>query len=46
MEAYQDRAMARQDLRGASRAAEMRMLLHNWLDNNAPFGVTTYRDVH
>jgi hypothetical protein len=45
MEAYQDRAMARQDLRGASRAAEMRVLLHNWLDNNAPLAVTTYRDV-
>lgn len=45
MEAYQARAMARGDLRGASRAAEMRMLLHHWLDTNAPFPVTTYSDI-
>jgi hypothetical protein len=48
MEAYQERAMARGDLRGASRAAKMRMLLHNWFDNNAPSALTdstTYSDL-
>jgi hypothetical protein len=45
MEAYQERAMARGDMRGASRAAELRMLLGNWLNNNAaPIAVTRYRD--
>jgi hypothetical protein len=44
MEAYQERAMARGDMRGASRAAEMRMSLDNWLNNNAPSTVKTYSD--
>jgi hypothetical protein len=47
MEAYQERAMARRDLRSAARAAEMRMLLHNWFNNNAPSALTdltTYSD--
>ncbi len=44
MEAYQERAMARMDTRLAFRAAEMRMLLNNWLNNNAPFAVTAYSD--
>jgi hypothetical protein len=44
MEAYQERAMARGDMRRASRAAEMRMLLDNWLNNNAPFALARYSD--
>lgn len=41
MEAYQERAI---DMRRALRAAEMRMSLHNWFNNNAPFAVTRYSD--
>lgn len=44
MEAYQERAMARGGIRRAFRAAEMRMSLNNWFNNNAPFAVTPYSD--
>jgi hypothetical protein len=44
MEAYQERATARGDVRRASRAAEVRMLLDNWLNNNPPSAVTSYSD--
>ncbi len=44
MEAYQERAMARGDTRGAFRAAEMRTLLSNWLNNNALSAVEKYSD--
>ncbi len=36
--------MAHGDMRRALRAAEMRMSLDNWLNNNAPFAVTRYSD--
>jgi hypothetical protein len=40
IEAYQERATARGDVGRASRAAEVRMLLDDWLNNNPPSAVT------
>ena len=44
MKTYHDRAMARGDTRRALRAADMRMSLLNWLNNNASSTLTTYSD--